>query len=635
MKVALIGNQNSGKSTLFNTLTGSNQKVGNWPGVTIEKKIGTIKNSRISIIDLPGIYSLKPYTNEEKITSDFIYNESIDIIINVIDCNSISRGLYLTMQLLELNKKVIIALNMYELAKEKGIIINEKKLSESLGGIPVIKISALSGDGCNTLISYIKNDKTINTNKAFNVQNQFCLKVDNNIEKSRCISELKRFEEKSNLDEIKRIEEKYRQIDNFIEKTTLKIEHINKRATLTDKLDKIFLNKYLAIPIFIAIMSTVYYASIEFVGRVATQRLNNSISLFSNILEKWLYTKEIAEPLISLLTNGIINGVSAVIGFLPQLTVLFIFLSFLEKVGYMSRISLIFDRLFRKIGMSGNSVVSFILGTGCSVPGIIATKTIKSEKEKNVTAVLTSFIPCSAKLPVISLFSTYFFRKNAGLVAVSFYMLSIIVIVLSAILFKKINKSFEENIYISELPEYRIPKFKSLLKDSINKIIDFIKRTGSVIILSSIVVWSLLSFSLELEYNVDIENSILASVGSAFSWIFIPIVGENSWGVFVSSVQGLIAKEQVISSMAIIAGLENNNISNSIFADGSPFSFFTPVSAYAYVCFNLFCAPCFAAISAMKKALGGNKKILKAVFYQYMIAYIISSLINFVGNRLI
>lgn len=620
MNVALVGNQNSGKSTLFNTLTGSNQKIGNWPGVTIEKKTGTIENSKFNIIDLPGIYSLKAYTEDEKITCDFICDEQIDIIINVIDCNSISRGLYLTMQLLELKKDMIIVLNMYELLEEKGIMLDEAKLSKILDGISVIKISALSGKGCDTLISEIKEIAKSKNCKTIN---------DKNINKEKNVYKL------SLSEDVKQIEERYKNIDKIIEDIFVDFKPKKHRIPLSDKIDKIFLNKYLAIPIFLAIMFIVYYVSIEFVGNNTTYKINNIINMFSNGLEKLLYRKEISQPLVSLLINGIINGVSAVISFLPQLISLFIFLSFLEKVGYMSRISLIFDKLFRKIGMSGNSIISFILGTGCSVSGIIATKTIKNEKEKKIAAILTPFIPCSAKLPIISLFSTYFFDENAGIVALSFYLLSIIVIIISAFVINKLNKNIENNTYLSELPEYRVPKLKYVLKDSMGKVIDFIKRTGSVILLSSIGVWFLLSFSIKLEYGVNIENSILASLGKAFSWIFIPMVGNNGWEIGISAIQGLIAKEQVISSMAIIAGLESKNVSDSIFAIGSPFDFFTPVSAYAFVCFNLFCAPCFGAIGSLKNVLEGNANLIKVISYQYIIAYIISCLIYNVGNVVI
>lgn len=622
MKVALIGNQNSGKSTLFNTLTGSNQKIGNWPGVTIEKKTGVIKGTSFELVDLPGIYSLNPYTKEEGVTSHFILEEDFDVLINIIDCNSIQRGLYLTTQLLDLKKNLVVALNMYDIAEKKGINIDERKLSGLLGNIPVIKISAVNGNGCDALIANLKEISI--TNRRIARQEQIS---DKEIKKQ--------YEKKVELENKivnteKEIEERYHVIDKILGDAIVYTK--KRKATLTDILDKIFLNKYLAIPIFAIFMFIIYFFSIEIVGNSTIDIINNWFEITSQELEIWLNNSGAKPALNSLLTDGIINGVSAVISFLPQLAFLFIAISFLEKVGYMARISLIFDKIFRKLGISGNSVISFIIGTGCSVSGIMATRTIKNEREKEITAILTPFIPCSAKLPIISLFATYFFREKSGFVAVSFYLLAIVLIILSSILFKRINKSLYKVSYVSELPEFRFPRISQILKDSLERVWDFVKRAGSIILVSSIVVWLLLSYSIRLEYGVEIQDSILADIGRTFSWIFIPMVGENSWEIAVSSIQGLIAKEQVISSMSIIAGLEAKNVSNSIFASGSPFAFFTPASAYAYVCFNLFSAPCFGAISAMRKALGGTKNMLKAIGYQIGLAYVLSCAIYFIGR---
>lgn len=645
MKIALIGNQNSGKSTLFNTLTGSNQKIGNWPGVTIEKKTGVIKNTNFELIDLPGTYSLKPYTKEEKVTSDFVLNEKVDVLLNIIDCNSISRGLYLTTQLIDimqdercetrgktrddtsLDTSCIVLLNMYDIAAQKGIQIDEKKLSEMLGNIPVIKVSALTGEGMERLVTELKDAymKTKNNSlKANQLKSNQSRTVKSKTKNNQSLGIYALHESE--------IEQRYHFIDSIIKEaiTTSK----TKKETLTDKIDKLVLNRFLAIPIFIVIISLIYIISIEIIGNHTVNIIQSCFELASKHIVTWLTEANTSPALISLLTNGIMNGISAVTSFLPQLAFLFMVISCLEKIGYMSRISLIFDKLFKKLGISGNSVISFILGTGCSVPGIMATRVIKDEQEKKITTVLTPFIPCSAKLPIISLFSTYFFREKSGLVAVSFYILSIFIIILSSFIFQKANKIKRENSYISELPEFRIPKLTQILRDSIDRVLDFLKRAGSIILVSSICVWIMLSYSKKLEYGVNIQNSILADIGRTFSWLFVPMVGENSWEIAVSSIQGLIAKEQVISSMAIIAGLENQNISNSIFVNGSPFEFFSPISAYAYVCFNLFCAPCFGAISAMKKTLGGIKNTLKAVSYQIGIAYILSCLIYLIGNKI-
>ena len=687
MKIALIGNQNSGKSTLFNTLTGANQKIGNWPGVTIEKKSGIIKNTDFELIDLPGIYSLNPYTKEESVTSNFVYENEYDVLINIIDCNSIGRGLYLTTQLLELNKIVIVVLNMHEIAEKNGIVVDETSLSKELNNIMVLKVSAVTGEGCEKLIKHLNFlDKKIKVHKEIKADNKetnqsglkkffeisnslesnrkekiknnlgFSKNLKSNKEKIKDILgfsnslESNRKENTKNIFELNnglepnyetKIEAKYRKIDSILNSSV--IYKKLKKQNLTDKIDKIILNKFLAILIFAIIMFFVYYFSIEIVGNSTIELINNSIDILKYKLETILIDNKTSPILVSLLIDGIISGIATVISFLPQLFFLFIAISILEKIGYMSRISLIFDKLFRRIGISGNSVISFILGTGCSVPGIMATKTIKNEREKDVTAMLTPFIPCSAKLPIISLFSSYFFRENSGLVALSFYILAIFIIVISSLLFKKIKYDSKENFYISELPEYRIPKLNHILRDSFEKVMDFIKRTGSVILISSIVVWVLLSYSVsferinnkesfKFEYGISIEDSILADIGRCFSWLFIPMVGENSWEIAVSSIQGLIAKEQVISSMAIIAELDGENPTGSMFTGGSPFDFFTPSSAYTYVCFNLFSAPCLSAISAMRKALGGTKKMIKAVVYQILVAYIASCAIYALGN---
>lgn len=610
MKIALVGNQNSGKTTLFNCLTGMNAKIGNWPGVTIEKKVGIIKNTEIELIDLPGIYSLRAYTKEEEITSQFIQTSQLDAIINILDCNSISRGLYLTLQLLKQSVPVILVLNMYDVAEKKGLHIDEEALSQQLNNLPVIKISALTGQGVDIIISKLKEIENLSND----IKNK--LKQENSLKYI-----------KSEEDEIKYA---YQKIDGILEKTIIKKKV--KNVNITDRLDKIFLDKYLAIPIFVLIMFVIYFISIEVVGNYTIDTMTNWFDSLAQNLKTWLLEQNTWEALISLIVDGILSGVSAVVSFLPQLVFLFISISCLEKVGYMSRISLIFDKLFKKLGMSGNSVISFILGTGCSVPGIMATRTIKNEKEKKITSILTPFIPCSAKLPIISLFTSYFFQENSGLIALSFYVLAILVIIFSSVLFQKWNKTKRETTYISELPEYRLPKFRQVLKDSWEKAWDFIKRAGSIILISSIIVWGLLSYSFNLEFGVDVQESILADIGRTFSWVFIPMVGENSWEIAVSSIQGLVAKEQVISSMAIIAGLESETVSHNIFVTGSPFTFFTPVSAYAYISFNLFSAPCFGAIGAMKKTLGGTKNMLKAVGFQIGLAYIISCLIYGIGT---
>lgn len=340
------------------------------------------------------------------------------------------------------------------------------------------------------------------------------------------------------------------------------------------------------------------------------------------------------EWLNSLVVDGIIAGVGAVLGFIPQLIILFICISVLETTGYMSRIALLLDKLFRKIGLSGKSLIPFIVGSGCSVPGIMGTRIIENQDEREMTTILTPFIPCSAKLPIIALFSGYFFGENSGFVSASLYFFAIAVIVISALVMKKFIYKHTSSTYISELPEYKLPSAKYVAKDVFDKVIAFIKRAGRVILICSIVIWFLLSFSPKFEYGIDVEDSILASVGKSISWIFYPMLGENSWGATVSAIQGLVAKEQVISSMSVIAGLaEDTEEGSQIFGNGSIFEFFTTASAYAFMVFNLFSAPCFGAIGAMRRELGGTKKMLKAVLFQTVSAWILATLVYQIASR--
>lgn len=686
MKVALVGNQNSGKTTLFNLLTGINAKIGNWPGVTIEKKTGIIKESKknCEITDLPGIYSLSPYSVEEEISRKFIFDESPDVIINIVDANVLERSLYLTTQLLELDCRVIVALNMVDLLEKKGFLIDENKLEELLG-TRVIKISALKGDGVDDLI------KEIYKQQDFNVSNNELYIYDARIEqaiseiqinllvnnsdnyKHRRFTSIKilendpRFNNKTDIG----IEEPYFKkineiIENvstyydtdleeviaterykFIEQVKPKVvyKHYTKQCTtiktvgmktsISDKLDKIFLNKWLAIPIFVVIMFLIYYLSVGVIGKFTVDFIGEIVEKFKEIIQITLEKIGVKDWLISLITDGIISGVGSVIGFVPQLMILFTCISILETTGYMSRIALLLDKIFRKIGLSGKSLIPFIVGAGCSVPAIMGTRIIENQDEREMTAILTPFIPCSAKLPVIALFSNYFFKQNSGLVSVSLYFLSIIIIVASAIVMKKFIYKNTSSTYISELPEYKIPNAKYVTRDVCDKTIAFFKRAGSVILICSIVIWFLLAFSVKLEYGVDIENSILATLGKTISWIFYPILGINSWGATVSAIQGLVAKEQVISSMSVIAGLSQNGETGTQILNSPIFNFFTPSSAYAFMVFNLFSAPCFGAIGAMRKELRSSVKTIKVVIFQITLAWCLATIINQFGINLI
>ena len=659
MKIGLVGNQNSGKTTLFNLLTGMNAKIGNWPGVTIEKKVGIIKNTNYEITDLPGIYSLSPYSVEEDVSRKFIFEEKPDVIINIVDSTSLERSLYLTTQLLELDAKVIVALNMADIMEKKGIKIDEKQLEKILGA-KVIKISALKGTGIDELINEIKKKDRKNKEQIKlydknieNVINEISKILPKAILNKRFISvklleEDERFKNlntanvkmlaktisqnyDADLEEIIATE-RYKFIEDVKSKTFKKIRT---RESISDKLDKIFLNRWLAFPIFVAIMFLVYYLSVGIVGSFTVDFVAGIVETFGENAGNFLTGIGTSEWLVSLIVDGIIAGVGAVLGFIPQLIILFICISVLETTGYMSRIALLLDKLFRKIGLSGKSLIPFIVGSGCSVPGIMGTRIIENNDEREMTTILTPFIPCSAKLPIIALFSGYFFGENSGFVSASLYFFAIAVIIVSALIMKKLIYKHTSTTYISELPEYKLPSIKYVAKDVFDKVIAFIKRAGSVILICSVVIWLLLSFSPKFEYGVDVEDSMLASFGRTISWIFYPMLGENSWGATVSAIQGLVAKEQVISSMSVIAGLaEETEEGSQIFESTGIFGFFTAASAYAFMVFNLFSAPCFGAIGAMQRELGGTKKMLKAVTFQTVFAWLLATLVYQVGSRI-
>lgn len=610
MKVGLVGNQNSGKTTLFNCLTGMNAKIGNWPGVTIEKKLGTIKGTKHEITDLPGIYSLSPYSAEEEVSRNFVFNENPDVIINIVDATCLERSLFLTTQLLESNCKVIVALNMADKLEEKGLSIDEKKMEEMLG-TKVIKISALKETGLEELIKEI--DKPIKR-KENKVIPEY-LSKDYDIEK---------------YEEI--VNQKYSFISRVVETC---IKKKKRPEAISDRLDKIFLNRWLAFPIFIIIMFLIYYLSVGIVGNFTVDLVGDAVGSFGEWVGSLMENIGLSEWLNSLVVDGIISGVGAVLGFVPQLIILFLCIALLETTGYMSRISLLLDKVFRKLGLSGKSLIPFIVGSGCSVPGIMGTRIIENEDERKMTAILTPFIPCSAKLPIIALFAGYFFPNSSGIVSSSLYFFAIAVIIISALIMKKFVFKHTSSTYISELPEYKLPSAKYILKDVFDRVMAFIKRAGTIILLCSIIIWFLLSFSFKMEYGVDVEESILASIGNKISWVFKPMLGENSWEAAVSALQGLVAKEQVVSSMAVINGLaEDASEGAEIFVKDGAFGFFTASSAYAFMVFNLFSAPCFGAIGAMKRELGSTKKLLKALAFQTSLAWVLATFVYQIGSRI-
>ena len=654
MKIALVGNQNSGKTTLFNLLTGMHAKIGNWPGVTIEKKTGKIKNSKHEITDLPGIYSLSPYSIEEDISRQYVFDEKPDIIINIVDTTQLERSLYLTTQLLELDSHVIVVLNMADLLESKGIKVDIEELSKKLG-TPVVLVSAMKGTGIDILMKEINK---LSKTREIEIYDDNIEKAISSIEEELPDDEIhKRFIAVKLLEE----DERFKEFDNssirkirdrvsdlyetdleetiaterydFISKVRSEVFKKSNKASITDKLDKVFLNKWLALPIFVVIMFLIYFLSVGVVGTFTVDLIGEWMESLGDVVESWLTKAGASSWLVLLIVDGIIAGVGAVLGFVPQLIILFICISILETTGYMSRIALFLDKIFRKIGLSGKSLIPFIVGSGCSVPGIMGARIIENQDEREMTTILTPFIPCSAKLPIISLFSGYFFGKNSGLISFSLYFLSIVIIIITALLLKKFIYKKTSSTYISELPEYKVPSIKYVAKDVFDKVIAFIKRAGTIILLCSIVIWFLLSFNFKFEYGVEVEDSILAKIGNKVSFVFEPMLGERSWGATVSAVQGLVAKEQVVSSMSIIAGFGEEGEASDIFSENSTFGFVTKISAYAFMIFNLFSAPCFGAIGAMARELGSKKKMLKAVAFQTIYAWLMATIFYQVASR--
>lgn len=651
MNVALIGNQNSGKTSLFNKLTGLNQKVGNWPGVTVERKEGIIRGTNITLVDLPGVYSLSPYTKEENISRDYLLQQKPDLVINVVDSTALERSLFLTTQLMDLGLDVVLALNMCDILEKKNIELDEKKLSKRLG-LGAVRVSAKTGQGIDEIIEKIKFKKTQNASKNVEIYPKIVEKELNNAKNDNLISKFEIIENivgyensakitnvlhaKNVLSKIygENLEEVFaNERYNFI--SSVRDECYIKRPTkegFSEKLDKVFLNRWLAVPIFIVVMTLVYYLAIGVVGGLTTGLIDLGFEKFSGWIQTKLLKIKVSKWLVSLICDGIIAGVGSVLSFLPELMVIFLCISFLETTGYMSRISFMFDKIFRGVGLSGKSLVPFIVGTGCSVPAISSTRTIEQSSEREMTIVLAPFVPCSAKLPIIALFVGYFFPNNSGLVTAFLYFLSIAIIMISAWLMKKFIFKSNKTSFISELPEYKVPSGKYILRDVFDKTKDFVVRAGTIILTCSVFVWFLSSFEWNLRFSQNIEHSILAWIGDKISWFFYPIVGKRNWAVSVSAIQGLIAKEQVVSSMNIISGL-SGTLSESIFTSGI-FSFFNKANAFSFMLFNLFSAPCVASIGAMKNELKEKRKTILAVIFQIMLAWILSSLSYFVLSKI-
>ena len=674
VKIALAGNPNCGKTTLFNALTGSNQFVGNWPGVTVEKKEGKLKGHKdVTIMDLPGIYSLSPYTLEEVVARNYLIAERPDAIINIVDGTNIERNLYLSTQIMELGIPVVMAVNMMDIVDKSGDKVHMDKLGKKLG-CEVVPISALKGTGIEKAAekavalaqqkqatphvhSFAKEvedvisevEGRLGADIAEEQKRFFAIKL---LEKDDKISELmqqvpdvsaqiKELEDKFDDDTESIItNERYVYISSIMGECVTKANK-KEKLTTSDKIDKIVTNRWAALPIFAVVMFLVYYVSVTTVGAFLTDWTNDTLfgewiipgaqTLFENI--------GCADWLTGLIVDGVISGVGAVLGFVPQMLVLFLFLAFLESCGYMARVAFIMDRIFRKFGLSGKSFIPMLIGSGCGVPGVMASRTIENDRDRKMTIMTTTFVPCGAKLPIIALIAGAFF-DNAGWVSWSAYFVGVAAIICSGIILKK-TKMFagDPAPFVMELPAYHWPTVGNVLRSVWERGWSFIKKAGTIILLSTIILWFLMSFGwvdgsfgmLEAE---QLDASILAKIGSAIAWIFAPLgwtqAGEG-WKMAVAAVSGLIAKENVVATFGLLFGFaEVAEDGSEIW--GSLSQVMTPVAAYGFLVFNLLCAPCFAAMGAIKREMNNVKWFWFAIGYQCGLAYVVALCIYQIGT---
>ncbi len=679
IRLALAGNPNCGKTTMFNDLTGSTQYVGNWPGVTVEKKEGRYKaDKQVSITDLPGIYSLSPYTLEEVITRDYLVHEKPDAILNLVDAANIERNLYLTTQLLEMGIPVVVALNMMDIAEKRGDVIDTEKLSAKLG-VPVVQTTALKGKGTKELVEAAKHAAKSGAKPAAPAFSDAIeqaigqiasLIADVTEEDQRRWFAVKLFERDEKVlarfrfgkDTLEKLEGIITAVEDELDDdaesiiTDARYQYIaevvkpcvkkqKSGMTVSDKIDRIVTNRILALPIFALVMFVVYYVSVTTVGKALTDWANDGVfgegwELFGawipgipTILGGALSGLGIADWLYSLIMDGIVAGVGAVLGFVPQILVLFLFLAILEDCGYMARVAFIMDRIFRKFGLSGKSFIPMLIGTGCGVPGIMASRTIEQERDRRMTIMTTTFIPCSAKLPIIALIAGAIF-DNAGWVAFSAYFIGVMAIILSGIMLKKFRMfAGEPAPFVMELPSYHTPTARNVLRSMGERGWSFIKKAGTVILLSTVVLWFLQTYGWEngaFGAVSDINNSVLAAIGSAIAPLFAPL-GWGNWQNAVASVTGLIAKENVVATFGQIYGFAE------VAEDGAEIwgllaASFTTVSAFSFMCFNLLCAPCFAAMGAIKREMNNAKWTAFAIGYMCVFAYCVALMVYQFGG---
>lgn len=669
IKIALAGNPNSGKTTLFNNLTGSRQRVGNWPGVTVEKKEGPLKGTNdVTIQDLPGIYSLSPYSLEEVVSRNYLVNEKPDAILNIIDGTNIERNLYLTTQLLELGIPVVVAVNMIDLVERNGDKIDLNRLSQELG-CPVMAVSALKGKGTKEVaakaIEVAKKhqvapipeiyDKTV-MSALSKIESELQMQIDDSMVRWYSV---KVFERDERIDEfLKLTDEKKAKIEPIIKKVeeildddaesiitsqrydyigTIVQHSVKKKGSkhelsVSDKIDKIVTNRILALPIFILVMYVVYTIAMGgtsiSIGTIGTDWANDVLfgEIVPNFFGGILTSLQVNDVLYGLIMDGIIGGVGAVLGFVPQILVLFLLLSIMEDVGYMSRVAFIMDRIFRRFGLSGKSFIPMLVATGCGVPGIMASRTIEQDRDRKMTIMTTGFIPCGAKMPIIGLFAGAVFG-GSSLVATSAFVIGIAAVIISGIILKKF-KAFagEPAPFVMELPAYHLPSAGNVLRATWERGWSFIKRAGTVILLSSIILWFLQGFGFtdgQFGMVEDNNTSLLANIGNAIAWIFAPLgwVGDMAWKATVATFTGLIAKEEVVNTFGVLYNFsevseEGNEIWTLIAQD------FTPIAAYSFMIFNLLCAPCFAAMGAIRREMNNTKWTMAAIGYMCLFAYV-------------